>query len=50
MAQIYVTDETMENIKKASELDDRTQDGEVNFLCKKRILEIELQKEKDSKE
>ncbi len=40
MPNIYVTDETKENLKKAAKLEDRTQDGEINFLCKQRIKEL----------
>jgi hypothetical protein len=37
MPNIYVTDETKANLEKAAELDDRTQDGEINALCKQRL-------------
>lgn len=40
MPNIYVTDETKESIEKAAKLDERTQDGEINFLCKQRIKEL----------
>ncbi len=40
MPNIYITDETKEILERASKLDQRTQDGEINFLCKQRVKEL----------
>jgi hypothetical protein len=40
MPNIYITNETKENLEKVTNLDDRTQDGEINFLCKQRLAEL----------
>lgn len=40
MALIYVTDETKKILEKASELDHRTQDGEINYLLNERLKEL----------
>ncbi len=40
MPNIYVTDETKENLEKAAKLDCRTQDGEISYLLQKRLEEL----------
>lgn len=48
MAHIYVSDETKELLDKVSELDSRTGDGEIKYLCKERIAIIESSKKGDN--
>jgi hypothetical protein len=40
MANIYIADETRKNLDRASELDNRTLDGEINHLCQQRLKEL----------
>jgi len=40
MPNIYVTDETKKFLDEAAEKDKRTLDGQVNYLCEKRLEEI----------
>lgn len=42
MAQIYVTDETRTVLERVSEMDKRTMDGQINFLCCQRVKELGL--------
>jgi len=42
MPNIYVTDETKEILERASKADMRTQDGEIQFLCRQRLKELDL--------
>ena len=42
MPNIYITDETKELVERVADSDCRTQDGEINYLCKQRIKELGL--------
>jgi len=42
MPNIYVTDETKEILERASKADMRTQDGEIHFLCRQRLKELDI--------
>jgi len=40
MPQIYITEETRKLLDEVSQLEVRTLDGEVNYLCHRRIKEL----------
>jgi hypothetical protein len=40
MAQIYISDETKEKLRKLAELEKRTQDGEIEYLLDQRLIEL----------
>lgn len=42
MPNIYVTHETKELLERASKVDMRTQDGEIHFLCRQRLKELDI--------
>lgn len=46
MPNIYVTDETKEILERASKADMRTQDGEIQFLCRQRLKELDIREMK----
>ena len=45
---LYVTDETKALVEQVAKLDDRTQDGEVSFLCKQRLKQLNVPESADS--
>ena len=39
---LYVTDETKALIEQVSNIEQRTQDGEINYLCQQRLKQLNI--------
>jgi hypothetical protein len=42
MPNVYIQDQTKQILEKVSDADQRTQDGEINYLLRKRLQELNI--------